>query len=87
MRIAVAAAHKYYAENGGTNPLRLFVNDYNLESDWDDNKKVKSLVHWIEKWEADGVTKIDGIGTLNARELSCQFRDTEEQGGSCGEDV
>ncbi len=63
VRIAVAAARKYYAENGGTNPLRLFVNDYNLESDWDDNKKVKSLVHWIEKWEADGVTKIDGIGT------------------------
>lgn len=63
VRIAVAAARKYYAENGGTNPLRLFVNDYNLESDWDDNKKVKSLVHWIKKWEADGVTKIDGIGT------------------------
>ena len=21
------------------------------------------MVHWIEKWEADGVTKIDGIGT------------------------
>lgn len=62
-RIVVDAARKYYAENGGTNPLKLFVNDYNLESDWDDNKKVKSLVHWIEKWEADGVTKIDGIGS------------------------
>lgn len=62
-RIVVAAARKYYAENGGINPLKLFVNDYNLESDWDDNKKVKSLVHWIEKWEADGVTKIDGIGS------------------------
>lgn len=63
VRIAVAAARNHYAENGGTNPLKLFVNDYNLESDWDDNKKVKSLVHWVEKWEADGVTKIDGIGT------------------------
>lgn len=63
MRIVVAAARKYYAENGGTAPLKLFVNDYNLESDWDDNKKVKSLVNWIKKWEADGVTKIDGIGT------------------------
>lgn len=63
VRIVVAAARKYYAENGGTSPLKLFINDYNLESDWDDNKKVKSLVHWIEKWEADGVTKIDGIGT------------------------
>ena len=63
VRIVVAAARKYYAENGGTAPLKLFINDYNLESDWDDNKKAKSLVHWIEKWEADGVTKIDGIGT------------------------
>lgn len=63
VRIVVAAARKYYAENGGTAPLKLFVNDYNLESDWDDNKKAKSLVHWIEKWEADGKTKIDGIGT------------------------
>ena len=24
---------------------------------------MKSLVGWIKKWEADGVTKIDGIGT------------------------
>ena len=30
-RIVVAAARKYYAENGGTAPLKLFVNDYNLE--------------------------------------------------------
>ena len=63
VRIPIKFARKYFAENGGTAPLKLFVNDYNLESDWDDNKKVKSLVHWIEKWEADGVTKIDGIGT------------------------
>lgn len=63
VRIVVAAARKYYAENGGTEPLKLFINDYNLESDWDDNKKAKSLVHWIQKWESDGVTKIDGIGT------------------------
>ena len=63
VRIVVAAARKYYAENGGTAPLKLFINDYNLESDWDDNKKAKSLVHWIKKWEADGVTQIDGIGT------------------------
>ncbi|MCR1999204.1 MULTISPECIES: endo-1,4-beta-xylanase [Bacteroides] len=59
-RIVVAAARKYYAENGGVKPLKLFINDYNLEYD---NHKAKSLVHWIEKWESDGVTKIDGIGT------------------------
>ena len=47
----------------GPEGVKLFINDYNLESDWDDNKKVKSLVNWIKKWEGDGVTKIDGIGT------------------------
>ena len=61
VRTAVASARKHF--KGNADELKLFVNDYNLESDWDDNKKVKSLVKWIEKWEADGVTKIDGIGT------------------------
>ena len=42
---------------------KLFINDYNLESDWDNNMKLKSLIEWIKRWEADGVTKIDGIGT------------------------
>ncbi len=51
------------ARQYGPEDVKLFINDYNLESDWDDNKKVKSLVNWIKKWEADGVTKIDGIGT------------------------
>ncbi len=61
MRTAVASARKHF--KGNPADLKLFVNDYNLESDWDDNGKVKSLVKWIERWEADGVTKIDGIGT------------------------
>ena len=63
VRIVIDRARKYYEEYGGTSPLRLFINDYNLESDWDDNKKLKSLIHWIELWESDGVTKVDGIGT------------------------
>ena len=63
IRIVIDRARKYYAEYGGTKPLRLFINDYNLESDWDDNRKLKSLIHWIGVWESDGVTKIDGIGT------------------------
>ena len=25
--------------------------------------RLKSLINWVKKWEADGVTKIDGIGT------------------------
>lgn len=63
IRIVIEKARKYYAEYGGTAPLKLFINDYNLESDWDDNKKIKSLIHWINVWESDGVTKVDGIGT------------------------
>ena len=61
VRTAVASARKHF--KGNADELKLFVNDYNLESTWDDNAKVKSLVAWINKWEADGVTKIDGIGT------------------------
>ncbi|WP_300632084.1 endo-1,4-beta-xylanase [uncultured Duncaniella sp.] len=64
VRVPVKFARQYFAENGG-NPeeLKLFINDYNLESDWDDNQKLKSLISWIEQWESDGVTKIDGIGS------------------------
>lgn len=51
------------ARKYGPEDIKLFINDYNLESDWDGNKKLISLINWIKKWEADGVTKIDGIGT------------------------
>ena len=68
--IVEKAARDAYAAVEGTNPedLKLFINDYNLESDWDDNKKVKSLVYWIGVWEQKGKelgwnTKIDGIGS------------------------
>ena len=64
VRTAVAAARKGFVDAGGTpEELKLFVNDYNLESDWDQNGKLKSLIQWIKDWEADGVTKIDGIGS------------------------
>ena len=64
VRIAVADARKSFADhNGDPEKLKLFINDYNLESDWDDNGKLKSLIQWIHDWEADGVTKIDGIAT------------------------
>lgn len=52
-----------YARQYGPEDIKLFINDYNLESDWDGNQKVKSLINWIKKWEADGETYIDGIGT------------------------
>ena len=68
--IVEKAARDAYAAVEGTNPadLKLFINDYNLESDWDHNHKVESLVHWIKVWEKKGQelgwnTKIDGIGT------------------------
>lgn len=64
VRTAVAAARKSFADhNGDPEKLKLFINDYNLESDWDDNGKLKSLIQWIHDWEADGVTKIDGIAS------------------------
>lgn len=68
--IVEKAAREAYAAVEGTNPedLKLFINDYNLESDWDINQKVKSLVYWIGVWEKKGKelgwnTKIDGIGS------------------------
>lgn len=64
VRIPIKFARKYFAENGGNSgDLKLFINDYNLESWWDNNKKVKSLINWIKRWVSDGETKIDGIGT------------------------
>lgn len=70
-RIAVRLAREY-----GPADLKLFVNDYNLESDWDDNKKLKSLINWIDRWESDGVTKIDGIGTQ--MHVSCHMNPTTQ---------
>ena len=68
--IVEKAARDAYAAVEGTTPedLKLFINDYNLESDWDKNQKVKSLVYWIGVWEKKGQelgwkTKIDGIGS------------------------
>ena len=66
VRQACRLARKY-----GPEDVKLFINDYNLEGTWDivtkdgisASKKLWSLVNWIKKWEADGVTKIDGIGT------------------------
>ena len=78
VRTAVAAARKGFADAGG-NPedLKLFINDYNLESDWDDNGKLRSLMQWIHDWEADGVTKIDGIGSQ--MHVSCCMDPVEQK--------
>ena len=77
VRTAVAAARKSFAaHNGDPEKLKLFINDYNLESYWDDNAKLKSLIQWIKDWEADGVTKIDGIASQ--MHISC-YADHDKQ--------
>lgn len=64
VRTAVKAARESFAaHNGNAADLKLFINDYNLESTWDNNKKLESLIEWIKRWEADQVTKIDGIAS------------------------
>ncbi|MCF0198789.1 MAG: endo-1,4-beta-xylanase [Bacteroidaceae bacterium] len=61
--IVEQAARKAWAKYGGKpEDLKLFINDYNLESDWDQNKKLSSLIYWIGVWEKNGA-KIDGIGS------------------------
>lgn len=78
VRTAVAAARKGFADAGGKpEELKLFINDYNLETAYDDNKKLKSLKHWIEEWEKDGVTKIDGIGSQ--MHVSCCMDPVEQK--------
>lgn len=78
IRIIIEKARRYFAEYGG-NPsdLKLFINDYNLESWWDGNNKLKSLIHWIKIWESDGVTKIDGIGTQ--MHVSCILNEKDQK--------
>lgn len=66
VRQACRLARKY-----GPSDVKLFINDYNLESDWDNNGKLRSLIKWIERWEADGVTHIDGIGSQ--MHISCSM--------------
>ena len=78
VRTAVAAARKGFVDAGGKpEELKLFINDYNLESTWDGNKKLKSLIHWIGEWEKDGVTKIDGIGSQ--MHVSCSMDPAEQK--------
>lgn len=78
VRTAVAAARKGFKDAGG-NPeeLKLFINDYNLEAAYDQNKKLISLKHWIEEWEKDDVTKIDGIGSQ--MHVSCCMDPVEQK--------
>ncbi|MDE6270996.1 MAG: endo-1,4-beta-xylanase, partial [Muribaculaceae bacterium] len=64
VRYAVQFAREAFAEYGG-NPdeLLLFANDYNLEAAYNNTAKTDNIIRVIREWEADGVTRIDGIGT------------------------
>ena len=78
VRQACLLARKY-----GPEDIKLFINDYNLEGTWDlktkdgitASRKLWSLVNWIKKWEADNVTKIDGIGTQ--MHINCYENDND----------
>jgi GH35 family endo-1,4-beta-xylanase len=69
-------ANSMVSKGGDDGKLKLFINDYNLESDWDGNGKLKSLIKWIERWEADGVTYIDGIGSQ--MHISCYMNESTQ---------
>ena len=52
------------ARKHGGDDLTLFINDFNLEKYQNgSNKKCKTLIKYVNQWESDGVTKIDGIAT------------------------
>lgn len=72
VRQAIRLARLY-----GPEDIKLFINDYNLESDWDNNKKLKSLINWIGRWEADGTTYVDGIGTQ--MHISCYMNENTQR--------
>ena len=57
---AVEIAREAYAANGGTAPLKLFVNETGL---LDNPAKSAGLIAYIEKIQTDRGVTIDGIGT------------------------
>ena len=77
VRTVIKLARQY-----GPEDIKLFINDYALEGYVVEGKyvyrpKLESLIKWIEKWESDGVTKIDGIGTQ--MHVYCFEDDAENQ--------
>jgi GH35 family endo-1,4-beta-xylanase len=71
-RTVVALARKY-----GPSDLKLFINDYGLESAYKNNAKCQGLIDMIKYWESDGVTKIDGIGTQ--MHVTCSLNPTTQK--------
>ncbi len=52
-----------FARQYGGEDLLLFVNDYGLQWKHQNCGKLQGIINWIEYWESDGVTRIDGIGS------------------------
>ncbi len=71
VRYAVSAARRNF--KGSAGELKLFVNEYGLDTD---PKKCESLVKWLGKWENDTV-KIDGVGVQ--LHLTCSENATENE--------
>lgn len=71
VRYAVSAARRNF--KGSAGELKLFVNEYGLDTD---AKKCESLVKWLGKWENDTV-KIDGVGVQ--LHLTCSENATENE--------
>lgn len=73
------ARDKFEDYGGNPDHLKLFINDYNLESTWDDNKKLRSLIRWIQIWEANKKYDcyIDGIGSQ--MHISCYENDADNE--------
>lgn len=71
VRDAVRMAREHAGDN-----LKLFVSEYGLEATG--NKKCQGLISQIEKWESDGVTKIDGIDVK--LELTCSTDPITQKG-------
>ena len=64
----------------GSNGVRKSPWSNSVNNDWQvsqQNGKLKSLIKWIERWEADGVTKIDGIGSQ--MHISCYANATTQE--------
>ena len=53
-RLVIDLARQY-----GSADMKLYINESDLTSDVE---KLNSLIHWINQWESDGKTRIDGIG-------------------------
>lgn len=68
-RIVVDLVRRY-----GSGNLNLYVNETDLIAD---SNRLKSLIHWINQWESDNKTVIDGISTT--MHLTCMLDESAQK--------